>query len=261
MNTSKDPRLPSRLRGAWRRACLSSWVFAALLLLAPVGALAAPVTYDLTSGQITTIQFLDPSGAAVPCPIGFPSNCLTNAPVAIDSGTIVLDQGALVLANLDFHSTGPSLINFGGAIGLDSMAMANATFQTSGASPLTPDPVFANTFAFGPAAGTLTSDLTVTPAGGGGPSFFPSYQIASAPTGSIFVSSTTANLSLAGVDLGTFCNPLDPSSCLVVKADFNLLATRRTGPVIPEPGAFLVFAVGTLLVHTSVRRRRAVLSR
>lgn len=230
---------------------------ALVLLFSPLAAFAAPVTYDLTSGQITTIQFLDPSGAAVPCPIGFPVNCLTNAPVAIDSGTIVLDQGALVLADLNFHSAGPSLINFGGAIGLDSMAMANASFQTSGASPLTADPVLANTYAFGPATGTLTSDLTVTPTSGG-PSFFPGYQIAAAPTGSIFVGSGTASLSLAGVDLGSFCNPLDPSNCLVVKADFSLLATRRTGPVIPEPQAFLVFAAGLGLLasaHRAARRR------
>jgi len=229
------------------------------LLLAPASALAAPVTYDLTSGQITTIQFLDPTGGAVPCPIGFPTNCLTNAPVAIDSGTIVLDQGALVLASLNFHSNGPSLINFGGAIGLDSMAMANATFQTSGASPLTPDPVFANTYAFGPAAGTLTSDLTVMPSAGGS-TFLPGYQIASAPTGSIFVAANTATMSLAGVDLGTFCNPLDASNCLVAKADFSFAATRRTGPVIPEPHAFLVFAAGALLVHSSARRRGAAQS-
>jgi len=140
-------------------------------------------------------------------------------------------------------------------MGFDTMSLANATFQTSGPSPLTASPTTAGLFNFGPANGTLTSDLTVTPTGGS-PVSIPNYQIASNPAGTIFTGASTANLNLVGVNLGTLCNPLSPSSCLIVKADFSLLATRRTGPVIPEPRAFLVFAAGLAVVAATRRVSR-----
>ena len=219
---------------------------AAALLWLPSAA-SAVSSYMVTGGQLSTIQFVDVTGAPVPCPIGSTSNCLTAA-ASITSGSITLDLAGNQLIDMSYDVAGPATIDMGGVNGLTSVSFANALYQSSGTSALSPQG--GGAYNFGPAPGTITADVTLNDLGGGS-TLIQGASFASAPAGTIFFSGDTLNLSLQGVDLGQFCDPTNPKNCLFVKADFNLQAIAA----IPEPSAALAFGLGALLVGAGARRR------
>ncbi len=220
----------------------------AVAFLIPSAGLALS-TFSVNGGQLTTVQFVDPSGTPVPCPIGGNVSCLA-APAPINGGTLTLDVVGNQLVSMAFQINGPATLNLGGVHGYSSVQFSNASFQTNGPSAVTP--LGGGNFNFGPATGTVTTDLVLNPTSGpaivvNGASF------ASAPSGTIFTSGNGLNLSLQGVDLGQVCDPTNPKQCLFVKADFNLTATAA----IPEPTAALTFGIGALLVAAGAKRRQA----
>ena len=212
------------------------------LLLLPLGATAAS-TFVVTGGQITSIQISDPLGL-LPCPVGSASNCLSNAPVAIDSGSITLDFGTSTLVDLNFGASGPAVLDFGGAFGVNSVVLDDTAFQSLGASPLTGG---GGAFNYGPAPGVLTTDVTINPIIGG-PIFLPGVSQAFVPGGNLFVDGS-GNLNLTGVSFGQLC--LD-QVCVAAMTDFSLQAS----PAIPEPSAALVFGLGAALVVAARGRSR-----
>jgi hypothetical protein len=207
---------------------------------------AAPVTYQVVSGSITTIQLFALSGTVQPCPIGGSTNCLANAPLSIDLGSITIDESALLLANATPTASGTGSISLGGLLGNTSVSFSSTPFQRGGPSFLGGG---GGSYTFD-APGAITTNLVVNTLGG--PVALPGTVFPSALTGTINVSGNRLVLNLQGVNLGMLCDPLDPTSCAVVKADFHLQATNP----IPEPTAALVFGLGVLLFAASARRLR-----
>jgi len=223
---------------------LSSVLLVAAAVALPLAA-SAVSSFVVTGGQLSTVQFVDATGAPVPCPIGSTANCLV-APVAIGAGTLTLDTTGGQLLDLGFGLSGTGSVVMGGVNGLSTVDFFATAYQSSGAVALSA--LGGGNFNFGPMPGTVTTSVTFNPLAG--PSVGVSgTSFASAPSGTIFTSLSTANLSLIGVDLGQVCDPLNPQNCLFVKADFNLIAAA-----IPEPSAALVFGIGALVVGAGTRR-------
>jgi hypothetical protein len=227
----------------------SCWVRMPLLLTVLVSASAAsaaPVTYVVSGGSITTIQLFALSGSVQPCPIGGSINCLTNAPLAIDGGSITIDEGALTLSNVTLSASGTGSLLLGGLFGYSSIDFSSTTLQTTGASLLGGG---GGSYSFS-APATITTDLVLNTSGG--PVSLLGAVFPGSPTGSIQVSGNQFALDLRGVNLGMFCDPRNPTNCVVAKADFQV---RATNP-IPEPSAVAAFAVGALIVGGFVTRLR-----
>ncbi len=207
---------------------------------------ASSVTYTITSGAITTIQLVSLSGSVQPCPIGGGVNCLSSGPLAIDLGSITIDESGLLLNSATLTASGTGTLALGGLFGYTSIDFSSTTFQTAGSSALLGG---GGSYSFN-APGTITTDLVLNTLGG--PISLPGTQFAGAPTGSINVSGNQVYLNLQGVNLGVICDPQNPANCVVVKADFQVLAQNP----IPEPSAALSFGIGALLFGAALRRSR-----
>ena len=222
-------------------------------LLFAMPALAASVTYSLSSGALTTVQFIDlTTGQPSPCPIGG-SNCL-GAALALTGGTIQVDEAAGTLLSLSVSSTNTGVLSMGGFSGYSTVSFSNLSFVTNGPTALFSNGSVgsANLYSFGPASGTVTTDLAFSFVAGGTASV-PGVSFAAGPIGSMVIDQGGAmSLSLSGVNLGVLCDPLNPSACVLVKADFHLGAS----PAIPEPNAAAVFGAGLVFVCASLARRR-----
>ncbi len=223
-------------------------------LLLPVSSLAASVTYQLSAGSITTVQFIDlTTGQASPCPIGG-TNCLT-APVALTGGELTVDEATGTLVSMALSSTNTGVLQMGGFNGYSTVSFSNLSFASGGASALQSNGSVGsvNQYAFGPVNGTVTTDLGVIPLSGPAASV-PGASFSAGPSGSLFIDQAgLMTMSLSGVNLGVFCNPLSQSSCVLVKADFGFAGT----PAIPEPGAIGLYALGLALVAAALRRAGA----
>lgn len=235
-----DAHMGFKLSNATRLFALS-----ALLLLSPWAASGASVTYNLSSGSITTIQFIDIStGQVSPCPIGG-TNCLGGS-VALTGGSIVVDESTGTLTSLALSTTTGGVLQMGGFSGYSSVAFSNLSYASSAPTAMTGG---AGIYNFGPVSGTVTTDLTFSLLAGGSQTVSGA-SFAAGPTGNLFIDqSGHANLSLTGVNLGVFCNPLT-GNCVVAKADFGAVGA------IPEPGAAAAFAVGLALVVGTLRSRK-----
>ena len=77
-----------------------------------------------------------------------------------------------------------------------------------------------------------------------------SYSAPAAPGGSIILSGDQVSLSLTGVDIGVFVDPLTGQDAVLAKADFHF-----TG-VIPEPNAAWLFAAGLLIATAAIQHER-----
>jgi hypothetical protein len=226
--------------------CARSLVTAVALLGLATASQAASVTYDVSSGSITTIQLVALSGSVQPCPIGGGINCLSSGALAIDVGSITLDENGLTLDNVTLTASGTGTLALGGLFGYTSVDFSNTTFQSSGSSALTGG---GGTYSFN-APGTITTDLVLNTLGG--PIALPGTVFPGSPTGSITVSGGQLYLNLQGVNLGMICDPQNPANCVIVKADFQVLAQNP----IPEPNAAIVFGLGALIVGAALRRSR-----
>jgi hypothetical protein len=207
-------------------------------------ALGAPVTFGIRSGSITTIQFFDlTTGQQSPCPIGG-SNCLAGS-VSLTGGSVVVDQTTGTLLSLSLSTTNTGVLQMGGFSGYSSVSFSSLSFASSGPSALSGS---GGVYNFGPVNGSVTTNLTFNFPAGSPVSVFGA-SFAAGPTGNLFISqSGLLNLSLTGVNLGVFCDPLT-GGCVLAKADFGAVGA------IPEPGAAAVFGLGLVLVIGALRRR------
>jgi len=236
-------------------------VAAALLLgLAWAGAAsAAPVTYNLIltpgSNRVTTIQLVDisPPITATPCGIGL-GNCLANAPVAIDSASITLDLATNELIALDIFVSGPMILDLNGLNGYEGVNVNGASYQMN-AGPFALIPVGAQYNFAAPGAVSATS-VELFFSGNPGPVpdavVAPYGPVPTTPTGNIQFGPNLLVLTLTGVDLGVFADPLTGGNPVLAKADFVFTAA------VPEPDAALLYGVGLLVAGATLRRRAVV---
>lgn len=214
------------------------------VFLAPALGFASPVTYTLTSGQLSTVQ-VGTSGSGSPCPIGSGS-CLDGGPLALTSASITIDHatGQLLSVSIGVSTTGTILL--GGYNGLQSVTFADTLLVSNAVSTLSSPQVQVNgdvIYSFG-FQGTVTS--TLTPSGGSAVGV----QFLSGAGGLLTVRNNELSIQLFGADIGVVCGV--GNACQRVKADFIL--TANTAP-IPEPAAFAAFAAGLALLAAANRRR------
>jgi len=222
-----------------------------LLLSATAG--AAPITYTLVPGpgsQITTIQLVDvaPPYTPTPCPVGS-GNCLVNAPVAITGATVTVDLATNQLIDLSITVSGPLVLDLNGLNGYESANVSGLSYQmNTGPFALTPVGVQYN-FA---APGTLSAtSVELFFLGNPGPvpdAAVPYGPVPTTPTGNIQFGPGSITMTLTGVDLGTFVDPLTGRDPVLAKMDFVF-----TG-VIPEPGASSSFVLSLLVGGTMAWR-------
>jgi hypothetical protein len=224
---------------------------AALSLAWAAGAGAAPIqTYpQVVSGSLTTVQV---TGSPA-CPIGS-GNCLANGPLPVSTASVTLDLGLNQLQNLAVAVPGPGSIALTGYNGYEKIVFTNAAFQSSGTATLGGG----GSFFIG---GTVTaSKLEVFLAGN--LSAVPdivvlNYTTAPNPnnaSGTIGISGDQLTVSIRGLDLGSFPDPIS-GNLATVKADFRFVAT------VPEPNAALLYGIGLLIAGSAVRRRALVAAR
>jgi hypothetical protein len=230
------------------------WLSAAVVAIsvfAATSASAAPVTYYLDAGEITSIQLVDvfnPSNPTI-CPIGS-GNCLVNAPLQLTSAAVTIDLDTGELLDLSIFVSGPGIIDMNGLNGYEAIVFNGTSFQSSGGTTLTPSGSQYN-FA---SPGVVTAD-TVQIYLLGNPGPYPSappdaevpYVNPTTPTGNIQFVDGEAVLTLTGVDLGLFSDPFGGNP-LLAKADFTFTAA------IPEPASTALYGVGLLLAAVAIRR-------
>ena len=214
------------------------------VFLAPALGFASPVTYTLTSGQLSTVQ-VGTFSSGSPCPIGSGS-CLQGGPLALTSASITIDSatGQLLSVSIGVSTTGTILL--GGYNGLQSVTFANTSLVSNAISPLSSPQVQGNgdvIYSFG-FQGTVTS--TLTPSGGSAVGV----QFQSGAGGLLTLRGNELSVQIFGANIGAVCGA--GNACQPVKADFSL--TANTAP-IPEPAAFAAFAAGLALLMAAHRHR------
>jgi len=75
------------------------------------------------------------------------------------------------------------------------------------------------------------------------------YSSAAWPAGGFTLDSELVTMTLTGVDLGIFVDPLTGMDPVLAQADFTLVATA-----VPEPNAALLFPFGLLVFGVAVGR-------
>jgi hypothetical protein len=235
------------------RATVGSAAGALLGLLLSAAAGAAPITYNLIPGpgsQVTTVQLVDvaPPITTTPCPIGS-GNCLTNAPVPITGATVTVDLATNTLIDLNIIVAGPLALNLNGLNGYQSASVSGVSYQMN-AGPFALSPVGSQYNFAAPGTISATSvELFLVGNFGPVPDFVvPFGPAATTPTGNIQFGPNGLTLSLTGVDLGVFRDPLTGGNPVLAKADFVF-----TG-AIPEPGASISFILSLLVGGTMVSR-------
>jgi len=242
------------------QASLGSAAVALFGLLLSAGAGAAPITYTLVPGpgsQVTTVQLQDISApiTPTPCPIGS-GNCLANAPVAITAATVTIDTVTNRLIDLNIMVSGPMYLDLNGLNGYEQVNVSGVSYQLNAVPldfPLSPVgfPVVTQyNFA---APGTISAtSVELFFAGNLGPIpdavVAPYGPVPTTPTGNIQFGPNSLTLTLTGVDLGVFNDPLTGGNPVLAKADFVF-----TG-AIPEPGASISFVLSLLVAGTLARR-------
>jgi len=228
-----------------------NWLRLAVLaigVIAATSASAAPVTYFLSQGQITTIQLQDISPPITPttCPIGS-GNCLVNAPLALSGAVVTVDSDTNQLLDLSIFVSGPGIIDMNGLNGYEAIVFHGTSFQSSGATTLGPTGNFAMPGTINASTVELFLLGNPGPYPGAPPDFAVPYSNPATPTGNIQFANGAAILTLTGVDLGVFADPLGGNPVLA-KADFTFNAA------IPEPSAVALYGVGLLIAGAAVRR-------
>lgn len=221
----------------------------------PGGAEAAPITYFLTPGpgsRVTTIQLVDISPPITPtsCPVGM-GNCLSNAPVPITAATVTVDLAAAnPLIDLDILVSGPMILDLNGLNGYEQVNVHGASYQMNpGPFPLVP---VGSQYNFAAPGAVSAASVELFFLGNPGPvpnAVVPFGPAATTPTGNIQFGPGLLTLTLTGVDLGVFADPLTGGNPVLAKADFVFTAA------VPEPGAAVLFMVALLVVGTAGRRR------
>ena len=224
----------------------------ALLGLSLAGAAsAAPIVVysQLDPSASNTLTVVQVTGSPT-CPQFGAGNCLSNAPLAVDAASVTLDLGTNELLDLNILVQGPGTIQLSGYNGYEKIVFTDATFQSSGTATLGPGGSF---FIAGAVTASalevfLAGNLTAIP-----DIVVLNYTTAPNPNfaaGTIGISGDEVSVSVNGLDLGAFPDPLS-GNLAIVKADFGFVA------VVPEPGAALLYGIGLLIAGSAVRRRSA----
>lgn len=222
-------------------------------LLFAVAAEATPTTYYLVPGPgsvITTVQVSDvsPPITTTPCPIGS-GNCLANSPVAITGALVTVDLDTNQLLDLQIEVGGSMTIDLGGFNGYEQIDVNDVSFQMGSPTMLTasgsqynfaaPGSVSASSLEFFFTGNTgTTPDAVLLDYG----------PATTTPTGSIRFGPDGVSLTVTGVDLGVFTDPLTGGNAVLAKADFTF-----TG-AIPEPSAAATFVLALLVGGAAARK-------
>lgn len=236
---SSIDRAATQTRRMVRLPLAAATIFA--LLLAPVLASAAPITYAFTSGTVTLRAILDDgtvtSVLSGPTPVNvlLGGTSVTFDPAGGINGSLIdfeLVPASLLLLDLD-----ESLV------GLDTISVANARLvnDTSTQSFVSPTgEFFVNTIITADVSGFLPGGIPF------GPESVTS--IDSEVTGNLGVAGDTITFNLAGINIARFAQLPGPGPDVLVKADFTFIGT-----VVPEPGTALLIGLG--LAGLSAARR------
>ena len=230
-----------------------AWSLVAIaLLLATSSANATPMTYAFDSGSAvirvtrvdTGVSVIDPS-ETIPFPIILDGSSVTFDPTTGTNGTLL----SLILT-----SAGPIPITLDSAqpgVTTEMVSILNAVLSnTTTGDRDGGNAFFLNTIMNADVSGTLNDGFS-TP--------FGPVPVSSGNTGgasgTLFVSGSTVNLGISGVNLAIFSqiggsSPPD----LQVKADFTFIGTLVQ---VPEPGTALLLGLG--LVGLGSRRRESAL--
>jgi hypothetical protein len=228
---------------------LSAAATLALASFVSLSAQAAPVTYNLVTGSLDEVWLFDPSGGATPCPIGSANDCLVN-PVSIDSASITVDFATNQILDLNIVLTGTGELDLVGLNGWETGYFTGTMFQTT--SPGALGDMGGGQFHFLQLVGDVTIDsLELFAVGNPGP--VPDYAGAYAaptlgPNGDLWLTGDFLALTLKGVDIGYFPDPLTGELVLAV-ADFSIVAETP----VPEATAATLFGVGFLIVGFALR--------
>ena len=230
----------ARLRNRLTLAAAAIWA----LLVVPVLATAAPVTYVFTSGTVRLLAILDDgtvtSVLSGPSPVN----------VLLGGTSVTFDPAGGINGSLiDFELIPASLLNLDldeSLVGLDTISVANARLvnDTSTQSFVSPaGDFFVNTIITADVSGFLPGGIPF------GPESVTS--IDSEVTGNLGIAGDTITFNLAGINIARFAQLPGPGPDVLVKADFTFIGT-----VIPEPGPALLLGLGLGALSAAARRNR-----
>ena len=227
-------------------------------LLASLGAQAVPITYTLDFGSLDTVQMVDITGpiTPTPCPIGV-GNCL-EAPVAVTSAYITIDTDTNTLLDLNIQLNGTGQLNMAGLNGYETVLFTGTTFQSSTTTDLVPFGAQLNIVPGIPGLVSVdTVDVFLLGNTSGPADFSVSPYVASAELGGSLILSTSATellLTLTGVVIGVFDDPITGADPVVTKADFSMVLTSpQPAQPIPEPNSAALFGAGLLIASARMR--------
>lgn len=222
---------------------------AAVLLLAPTAAMAVPVTYLFTSGEVQLSAVNTVTGNSVISGM---------TPVSVPLGGTFITYDADLGAEgtiLDLQFVALNALNLTLDPAESSLASIIATNAMLINAPGTPDATAAVSGGAFTLATQMSADVTgtFTPAEGGG-AFgpVPFTSVTSGANGTLLLDGGTLQLAVFGVNLASFGSAANPGGTDVeVKADFFFVSTA-----VPEPGTALLIGLG-LSGLSLVERRKA----
>jgi len=246
--TSRSPRpIPNHSpNNKLNYAALTRWAIVALLVLVvPVAAHAASVSFELVSGSATIRANLAGQSQSIfvpPTAIG----------VLIENATVVYDSDGGTdgrLESLSIHLADFSANLDETQVALDTIDVFDTTISSLSGSDLNALGQFATTAQIsGIVEGLYPNGDPFGPAG------VQSLDGTGSMTGLVNLDGGMILISVVGVSVGTFeqVGSQDPNaSPIELKVDFTLVA-RATAP-IPEPSGALLFMVGVTIVGSATR--------
>lgn len=240
-------RASSRERTTRVLAIVAAIVTTAVIL--PVAALAAPTTYEFTSGSATIRGSLEGQSTSI-----FQGSSVITTPLTGISAVVddtVGDYGRL--ESLSMVGGDFSIDLDQGQVSLDTLNVFSPTISSLTGSNLN---------AFGQFDLQTQINAVVTgnyPDGTPfGPASIQSNDGSGTAAGMIAMSGDQVLIQVIGVTVATFdqIGSLDPNAPRIeIKADFTFIGTAITNP-IPEPSAALLFGLGVTLSGVAVRRKQ-----
>ena len=227
----------------------SGWlvpIIAGAFLALPSLSHSAPVTYELVSGTLDSVTLVDLN------PLSAPVSALVD-PVAIDAASVTLDSETNQVLGISILLTGTGELDMQGVNGYETALFTGTSFQSSGTAGILSQG--ANDY-FLPIQGqvdVLQVDLyAIGSPAFPDPDYSGPYQTDASPSGWLDFAEGDLVLTLEGVDIGVFVDPVTQADPVIAKANFSFTA-RAIAPV-PEPSAGVLFLGGFLVAAMAVRR-------